>query len=177
MIPNNEDSSTIVLTSLPAGYHLTTNSWQQQTLNYLLKYSKFCYHRRSVCPAILMSNPHLGLQDQIFITARQLRVSWCGAPSLTIGRICRLQLLLVSPAQSFSVPSPAGLMTVFYCHGFETPPQTWRTRSPYLYHPGTGWPPLYSQALASLFVASYDSQGYCGGIESASTPGSPTLNY
>jgi hypothetical protein len=33
--------------------------------------------------------------DQIFITARQLRVCWSGALSLTWGRVCRLQLLLV----------------------------------------------------------------------------------
>jgi hypothetical protein len=44
-----------------------------------------------------------------------------------------------SPAQSFSGPIPAGLMTTFYCVTFETPP-TWRARSPYLYPPGTGWP-------------------------------------
>jgi hypothetical protein len=43
-----------------------------------------------------------------------------------------------SPAQSFSGPSPAGLMTSIYCLRFETPP-TWRARSPYLYTPGTGW--------------------------------------
>jgi hypothetical protein len=30
-------------------------------------------------------------------------------------------------------------MTTFYCLRFETPP-TWRARSQYLYHPGTGWP-------------------------------------
>jgi hypothetical protein len=30
-------------------------------------------------------------------------------------------------------------ITTFYCLRFETPP-TWRARSPYLYHPGTGWP-------------------------------------
>jgi hypothetical protein len=49
-----------------------------------------------------------------------------------------LLLLLSSPAQSFSGPSPAGLVTIFYCLRFETPP-TWRTRSLYLYPPGTGW--------------------------------------
>jgi hypothetical protein len=59
--------------------------------------------------------------------------------SLTRGRVCRLQLLLSSPAQSYSGPSPAGLMTTFYRLRFETPP-TWRTRSLYLYPPGTGWP-------------------------------------
>jgi hypothetical protein len=40
------------------------------------------------------------------------------------------------PAQSFLGPSPVGLATLFYCLRFET----------------------------SLFVASYGSQGYCGGI-------------
>jgi hypothetical protein len=57
--------------------------------------------------------------------------------SLTRGRVCRLQLLLVSPAQSFSGPSLAGLMAIFCCFRFEISP-TWRARPPYLYHPGTG---------------------------------------
>jgi hypothetical protein len=42
------------------------------------------------------------------------------------------------PAQSFFVPSPLGLATIFYCLTFET----------------------------SLFVASFDSQGHGGGIRS-----------
>jgi hypothetical protein len=44
-----------------------------------------------------------------------------------------------SPAQSSSGPSPAGLMTTFYCLRFETPP-TWRARPPYLCPLGTGLP-------------------------------------
>jgi hypothetical protein len=36
-----------------------------------------------------------GAYDQIFITVRQLRVCWCGVLSLTRGRVCYLQLLLV----------------------------------------------------------------------------------
>jgi hypothetical protein len=35
-----------------------------------------------------------GAQDQIFITVTKLRICWCGAPSLTPERVCRLQLLL-----------------------------------------------------------------------------------
>jgi hypothetical protein len=36
-----------------------------------------------------------GAQDQILITTvSQFRVCWCGAPFLTRGRVCRLQLLL-----------------------------------------------------------------------------------
>jgi hypothetical protein len=61
-----------------------------------------------------------GAYDQIFITVRQLWVCWCGTLSLTKGRVCRLQLLLASPAQSFSDSSPVGLATVFYCLRFET---------------------------------------------------------
>jgi hypothetical protein len=38
--------------------------------------------------------PPPGSYDQIFITVRQLRVSRCGALSLTRGRVCRLQILL-----------------------------------------------------------------------------------
>jgi hypothetical protein len=34
-------------------------------------------------------------QNQIFITVRHLQVLWYGAPFLTRGRVCRLQLLLV----------------------------------------------------------------------------------
>jgi hypothetical protein len=67
---------------------------------------------------------------------RQLRVCWCGALSLTSGRVCRLQLLLALASGFISVPSPVGLVTVFYCLRFE----------------------------ASLSVASWDSQGYDGGI-------------
>jgi hypothetical protein len=35
-----------------------------------------------------------GAYDQIFIIVWQLRVCWCGAPSLMRRRVCRLQLLL-----------------------------------------------------------------------------------
>jgi hypothetical protein len=36
-----------------------------------------------------------GAYDPTFITVRQFRVCWCGAPWLTRGRVCRLQFLLV----------------------------------------------------------------------------------
>jgi hypothetical protein len=38
---------------------------------------------------------------------------------------------------SFFVLSPMGLMTIFYCPRFETPP-AWMTRSLYIYPPVTG---------------------------------------
>jgi hypothetical protein len=51
------------------------------------------------------------------------------------GRVCRLQLLLVLASAVILGPSPVGLATIFYYLRFET----------------------------SIFVASYDSQGYGGG--------------
>jgi hypothetical protein len=75
--------------------------------------------------------------DLIFIIVLQLRSCfYCGAPSLTRGRVCLLYMMLALPAQSFSRPSPLGLATIFYCLRFDT----------------------------SFFVASYDSQGHGGGI-------------
>jgi hypothetical protein len=38
----------------------------------------------------------------------------------------------------FLGPSLAGLVTIFYCLRFETPPN-WRSMSPYFYPPRTGW--------------------------------------
>jgi hypothetical protein len=77
-----------------------------------------------------------GAYDHIFIIARQLLVCLYGALSLTRERVYRLLCCWSSTAQSFSGPSPSGLVTIFYCLRFET----------------------------SLSVASYDSQGYGGGI-------------
>jgi hypothetical protein len=69
-----------------------------------------------------------GDRDQIFITVWQSRCCFCGAPSLTRGRVCLLYCPL--PLQSFSGPSPLGLATIFYCPRFETsfssPPTTRR---------------------------------------------------
>jgi hypothetical protein len=77
-----------------------------------------------------------GAYDQIFITVRHLRVCRRGTPSLTRGRVFCLQCCWASSAQLFSGPSPVGLVTIFYSLRFQT----------------------------VLFVASYDSQGYGGGI-------------
>jgi hypothetical protein len=74
------------------------------------------------------------------------------------GWVCRLQFLLVFSSAVILRSESRGTQTNFYCLRFETPP-TRRSRSPYLYPPWTGWP-----GYTSFFVASYDSQGYGGGI-------------
>jgi hypothetical protein len=72
-----------------------------------------------------------------FISVSQLRVCWCGVTFPTRGGIYNLQLLLDSPAQSFSGPSLAGITTMFFCLRFETPP-IWMAKSPYSYPLGSG---------------------------------------
>jgi hypothetical protein len=77
-----------------------------------------------------------GAYDQIFIIVWQLRVCWFGAPSLTRGWVCRLQLVLALAS------------TVIL--GFESR--------------GTRDHILLSLIRDFLFVASYGSQGHGGGI-------------
>jgi hypothetical protein len=77
-----------------------------------------------------------GAYDQIVITVRLLRVCCCGAVPLTRGRVCRLQLLLALARAVILVSESRG------------------TREHI----------LLSQIRDFLFVASYDSQGYGGGI-------------
>jgi hypothetical protein len=74
-----------------------------------------------------------------------------------------------SPAQSISGPSPAELVTIFYCLRLETPP-TWWARSPYLYPSETGWPsytsrhwaPFSSPPTTSMITVEYSKPPPCG---------------
>jgi hypothetical protein len=77
--------------------------------------------------------------DQIFITVRQLWFVDVGRSLVRENGSVVYICCWSSPAPTFLGPSPAGLVAIFYCLRFETPP-TWRARSPYLYLPGTGWP-------------------------------------
>jgi hypothetical protein len=77
-----------------------------------------------------------------------------------------------SPAQSFSGQSPAGLMNIFYCLKFETPP-TWRTRFPYLYSPGTRWPSYTPRPWVPSSSPPTTHRAMMEAFDSASTLGSP----
>jgi hypothetical protein len=93
---------------------------------------------RSLGQHVLVSGTHLGPMTRFYYCQAVAFLLIC-APSLTRSRVCTLQLLLDSPAQSFLGPSPSRLITIFYCPKFETPP-TCRARFPYLYRPGTTRP-------------------------------------
>jgi hypothetical protein len=110
--------------------------------------------RPTVSRAVYLGvKPLSAAQDQIFITVRQLRVCWCGAPSLARGRVCRLQLLLALASAVILGSESRGTHDQILLSQIRDS-RTWGTRSPCLYPPGAGWP-------SSVFVASYNSQG-CG---------------
>jgi hypothetical protein len=100
-----------------------------------------------------------GAQEYIFTVVRHFWVYYCGSSSLTRGRVSRLQLILTSPAKLLLNSNPAGLMTIRYCLKMRDSP-TGRARFPYLYPAGPVTPP----ASGFLFVTSYNSQSYGGGI-------------
>jgi hypothetical protein len=88
--------------------------------------SKLCYDQRSVGQSVLVST----LRPDFYYCQTVMGLLMWGTLSdkrtglpFTIG----------------AGPSVTGLVTIFYCFKFKTPP-TWRARPPYSYHPGTGWP-------------------------------------
>jgi hypothetical protein len=149
---------------LPASHlsqlQLSTGSVKTKT-----KWS-FRYDLRWVGQPVLVSSTHLCPKSRIlllsdickFVEMRR-RSLWRENESV-VYNCC-----WTSPVQSFLGPSPAGLMTIFYCLRFETP-STWRTRFPsaFISFTRNRVAQLYPHALGSFFFASYDSQGYGGGI-------------
>jgi hypothetical protein len=102
--------------------------------------------RLTVSQSVSLSvEPHLGLMVRYLLQSD--RSCFCGAPSLTRGRVCLLYMLLVFASAVFLRPSPLVLATIFYCFRFET----------------------------SHLVASYDSQGYREGIRPRLHTGNSTI--
>jgi hypothetical protein len=66
------------------------------------------------------------------------------------------------PEQSLSCPSPAELVALFYCLIWDSP--NLEGQVPVFISPRNKVAQLYPWALGSLFVTSYDSQGYDGVI-------------
>jgi hypothetical protein len=93
----------------------------------------------------------------------QFRVCWDGAPSLTRGRICRLQLLLALASIVITSESRRTLVLTFYCQIPDSP--NLEGQIPVFISPKNRVVQLYPQVFGCLFVASCDSQGYSGCIQ------------
>jgi hypothetical protein len=101
--------------------------------------------------------------DQIFFSVRQLQVCWCEAPSLTRGRVCRLQLLLVLASAVILGSESRGTHDHILKYQIRDFPNL-KGHIPLFIFPRNRVAQLCPQALGSLFIVSYDSQGYGGGI-------------
>jgi hypothetical protein len=100
----------------------------------------------SVGQSVLMWSTHLGLKTRSLLLSDSCGFVYVGRSLWRENGPAVYKCCWSSPAQSFLGLSPAGLVTIFYCLRFETPP-TWRARTPYLYPPGTGWPSYSSQKV------------------------------
>jgi hypothetical protein len=98
----------------------------------------------------------------------QLRVCWCGVLSLTRERVCRLKLLLVLASADVLGSESRGTRDHILLSQFRDSPKLEGQFTVFI-SPRNRVAQLYPQALGSIFVASYDSQGYSGSIDPAST--------
>jgi hypothetical protein len=85
------------------------------------------------------------------------------APSLTIGRVSGLQLLLVLASSVILASKSRGTQDDILLSQIRDSPNL-EGSVPVFISPRNRVAQLYPQTLSSLFVASYDSQGYGGGI-------------
>jgi hypothetical protein len=79
-----------------------------------------------------------GAQEQILLLSDSCEF-WRGASSLARRRVCRLHLLLVLVNAVILGYESSGIHDHTLLSQIRDSP-TWRTRSPYLYLPGTEWP-------------------------------------
>jgi hypothetical protein len=73
--------------------------------------------------------------------------------------------------QSLNGPSRSEPVTILYCLIWDSP--NLEGQVPVFISPRNRVAQLYPQALGSLYIASYDSQGYGGGILTLYQPGGP----
>jgi hypothetical protein len=139
------------------------------SIHKLLSWSwSWIYDWQTIRPICLGVRHPSGIRDQFFflleISFRQLQVWYFVAPSLMRGWVCNLlyNCFWALPELSPLGRSPAELMAIFYCLIWDSPNQ--QGQVPVFISPRNRVAQLYPRALGSLFVASYDSQGYGGGI-------------
>jgi hypothetical protein len=95
---------------------------------------------RQVCLNTSIKHPS-GIQDQFFITIRQLRVCWCGASSLARGRVCHLQILALANAVILGSETRGTHDHILLSHIRGS--AKLEGQVPVLYPPGTEWPSYF----------------------------------
>jgi hypothetical protein len=113
-----------------------------------------------------------GAQDQIFITVRKFRFCWWWVLSLTRWGISRLQLLLALASTLILGSESRGTHDHILLSQIRDSPNL-EGQVPTFISPRNRVAQLHPQALASLFVASYDSQGCGRGIRTRPHTGFP----
>jgi hypothetical protein len=83
--------------------------------------SKFCYDRRSVGKSLLVSSTHRRLNTRFLLPSDSCEFVDVGRPLWRQYGYVVYNSWWPSPAQSFSGPNPAGLMTICFCLRFKTP--------------------------------------------------------
>jgi hypothetical protein len=83
--------------------------------------SKLCYDRRSVGQSVLVSSTHLGLKTRFLLLSESCGFVDVGRSLWRENGSAVYNCCWSLTAQSFLGPSPAGLVTIFYCLRFETP--------------------------------------------------------
>jgi hypothetical protein len=113
---------------------------------------------RPVCLGIKHTS---GAYDQIFITVGHLRVCLYGVHSLTRGRVCRLHLLLALASAVIFGSKFREIRDHILLSQIRDSPNL-DGQVPLFISSRNRVAQFYPQILGSLFVASYDSQGYGG---------------
>jgi hypothetical protein len=124
---------------------------------------KLIYDRQSVGRSVLVSGAHLvpatNFSFSFKFSFRQLRVRYFVEPSLTRGCVCNLLLqLLLDLARAITLESKSDIS---HNHILLSHLRLLQSRGPgyRIYIPQEQGGPVIPQALGSLFVVSYDSQG------------------
>jgi hypothetical protein len=147
-------------------------SWTPAVIILTKSKSKLCYYRRSVGHSVLVSSTHLGLTTRFLLLLDSCGFVDVGCCLWRENGSTVYKWWWSTPMQSFLGPSPAGLVTIFYCLRFETT-STWRARSPYLYPPGTGWPSYTPRHWVSFSSLPTTRRATVEVFKSASTWGCP----
>jgi hypothetical protein len=116
---------------------------------------------RSVCLGVKHSS---GAYDQIFIIVRKFWVCWCGTLSLTRELVCCLLQLLLILTSAVILWSKSRWTHDHILLSQIRDPSNLEGQVPVFISPRNRVAQLYPQALGYLFVASYNLQGYGGGI-------------